>query len=212
MTDPYRAERNATAEHGGNVLLVPFEDRSSSSRRRTARSEITSTDCQERDQSWYKVVFESYACDEPALSRSRGGRRAEHRVAVVVAVRQEEADARRCSAALFRRRGASAPPPASARAPPHRRAPRPASRCPQRAEGEDPRSDARGRRHGRHRRVRARAAASRPRSRRGDRRLEEVRNRRARHRSRDCAGVALSDLELHSEFTRGFHLVDRARS
>ena len=66
VTDPYRAERNATAERSGNVLLV----------RSKTIIELKKTDCpvgdhsmdcQERNQSWYEVVLESYACDQPAL-------------------------------------------------------------------------------------------------------------------------------------------------
>jgi len=66
VTDPYRAERNATAERGGNVLLV--RSRTIVELKKTdCPTSDHSMDCQERNQSWYEVVLESYACDEPAL-------------------------------------------------------------------------------------------------------------------------------------------------
>ena len=64
--DPYRVQRNATAAKGGNVLLL---------RSRVLRN-LPKTDCPPNDrsydcqstlQTWYRVDFESYACDEPAL-------------------------------------------------------------------------------------------------------------------------------------------------
>ena len=66
VTDPYRAERNATAEHGGNVLLVRSKTIIELKKTDCPVSDH-SMDCQERNQSWYEVVLESYACDEPAL-------------------------------------------------------------------------------------------------------------------------------------------------
>lgn len=65
-SDPYRSQRNATAEKGGNVLLVK------SSRFMTLkRTECTESDprnCPDSSQNWYKVSFGSYACDAAALA------------------------------------------------------------------------------------------------------------------------------------------------
>jgi len=66
VTDPYRAERNATAERGGNVLLVRSKTIIELKKTDCPVSDH-SMDCQERNQSWYEVVLESYACDQPAL-------------------------------------------------------------------------------------------------------------------------------------------------
>jgi len=67
VKDPYRAERNATADRGGNVLLVR-----SSRIVELKRTECPTTDrspeCQGSDQSWYDVALESYACDTVALA------------------------------------------------------------------------------------------------------------------------------------------------
>jgi hypothetical protein len=65
VEDPYRAERNWTAEKGGNVLLLR-----SAVLRSLPKTECppndTSYDCQETLQTWYRVGFEAFACDEPA--------------------------------------------------------------------------------------------------------------------------------------------------
>jgi hypothetical protein len=65
-SDPYRSQRNATAEKGGNVLLVK------SSRfmtlKRTECSESDPRNCPDSAQNWYKVSFGSYACDAAALA------------------------------------------------------------------------------------------------------------------------------------------------
>jgi hypothetical protein len=64
--DPYRVQRNETAAKGGNVLLVLSERTLTLNKTDCAPSD-TSPDCQSRAQNWYKVAFESYACDEPGL-------------------------------------------------------------------------------------------------------------------------------------------------
>jgi hypothetical protein len=65
-SDPYRAQRNATGEKGGNVLLVK------SSRFMTLkRTECTESDprnCPDSAQNWYKVSFDSYSCDAAAVA------------------------------------------------------------------------------------------------------------------------------------------------
>jgi hypothetical protein len=66
VTDPYRSQRNATATRGGNVLLVLSDRFRSLPRTDCAPSDI-SPDCQSRSQNWYKVSFESYACDATSL-------------------------------------------------------------------------------------------------------------------------------------------------
>jgi hypothetical protein len=67
VKDPYRADRNATADRGGNMLLVR-----SSRIVELKRTECPTTDrspeCQGTDQSWYDVTLESYACDAPAMA------------------------------------------------------------------------------------------------------------------------------------------------
>jgi hypothetical protein len=66
VDDPYRLQRNATAEKGGNVLLLR-----SSVRKSLPKTECPpgdrSVDCQQTLGTWYRVEFESYACEEPAL-------------------------------------------------------------------------------------------------------------------------------------------------
>jgi hypothetical protein len=67
VEDPYRIQRNATAEKGGNVLLL--RSRVSQSLPKTdCPTGDRSVDCQERLGTWYRVQFESYRCDEPALA------------------------------------------------------------------------------------------------------------------------------------------------
>jgi hypothetical protein len=64
--DPYLEQRNETATKGGNVLLVK------SSRfltlKKTECPESDARNCSDSAQNWYKVSFESYACDAPALA------------------------------------------------------------------------------------------------------------------------------------------------
>src|SRR5262245_56275240 len=65
--DPYRKQRNWTAEQGGNVLLL----RSSvlmSLPKLECPPNAHSYDCQETLSSWYRVEFEAFACDPPALA------------------------------------------------------------------------------------------------------------------------------------------------
>jgi hypothetical protein len=64
--DPYRVERNATAAKGGNVLLV-LSQRTLSRPMTDCSPSDNSPDCQARSQNWYKVGFESYACDGASL-------------------------------------------------------------------------------------------------------------------------------------------------
>jgi hypothetical protein len=67
VKDPYRAERNATADRGGNILLVR-SSRIVDLKRTECPTVDRSTDCQATDQSWFDVTLESYACDAPALA------------------------------------------------------------------------------------------------------------------------------------------------
>jgi len=66
ISDPYLTERNRTGSLGGNVLYVQ-----SYRFRNLAKLDCpvgdTSPGCMDRSQSWYRVSFESYACDAPAL-------------------------------------------------------------------------------------------------------------------------------------------------
>ena len=67
ISDPYLQERNTTAAAGGNVLyLRSFRFKN------LAKIDCpvgnTSPGCMDSEQSWYKVTFESYACDAGALA------------------------------------------------------------------------------------------------------------------------------------------------
>jgi hypothetical protein len=66
VTDPYRSRRDETAARGGNVLLV-LSDRIRSLPKTDCAPSDTSPDCQSRSQNWYRVSFESYACDAASL-------------------------------------------------------------------------------------------------------------------------------------------------
>ena len=66
ISDPYRTERNNTAALGGNVLYVPFY-RFKNLMKIDCPVGDTTPGCMDSEQSWYKVTFRSYACDEPAL-------------------------------------------------------------------------------------------------------------------------------------------------
>lgn len=67
VDDPYRVQRNATGAQGGNVLLV-LSSRFVTRYKTDCAPSDTSADCQNRAQNWYKVGFESYACDAPAAA------------------------------------------------------------------------------------------------------------------------------------------------
>lgn len=64
--DPYRTERSRTASLGGNVLYVQSY-RFMNLMKLDCPVGDTSPGCMDRSQSWYRVKFESYACDGPAL-------------------------------------------------------------------------------------------------------------------------------------------------
>jgi hypothetical protein len=66
ISDPYRIQRNETGERGGNVLLVLSSPLVTRAKLDCAPSD-KSPECADRGQSWYRVSFESYACDEVAL-------------------------------------------------------------------------------------------------------------------------------------------------
>src|SRR5262249_25764354 len=66
VTDPYRSQRKDTLARGGNVLLV-LSDRFRALPKTDCAPSDTSPDCQSRSQNWYKVSFESYACDAASL-------------------------------------------------------------------------------------------------------------------------------------------------
>src|SRR5262249_16293169 len=55
-----------TLARGGNVLLV-LSDRFRALPKTDCAPSDTSPDCQSRSQNWYKVSFESYACDAASL-------------------------------------------------------------------------------------------------------------------------------------------------
>jgi hypothetical protein len=65
--DPYRAQRNETAALGGNVLLVKSSRFMTLKKTDCPQSE-NSQGCADSAQNWYKVFFESYACDARALA------------------------------------------------------------------------------------------------------------------------------------------------
>ncbi|MEP6994170.1 MAG: hypothetical protein ABI968_06570 [Acidobacteriota bacterium] len=65
ISDPYRVQRNDTAAHDGNVLLV-LSGRFVTRYKTDCASSDTSPDCQNRGQNWYKVSFASYSCDAAA--------------------------------------------------------------------------------------------------------------------------------------------------
>ena len=65
-SDPYRAQRNTTAEKGGNVLLV--KSARFLTLKRTECTESDPRNCPDSAQNWYKVSFGAYACDAPALA------------------------------------------------------------------------------------------------------------------------------------------------
>src|SRR5262245_36785188 len=64
--DPYRKQRNWTAEQGGNVLLLRSSVLMSLPKLECPPNDH-SYDCQETLSSWYRVEFEAFACDPPAL-------------------------------------------------------------------------------------------------------------------------------------------------
>jgi hypothetical protein len=64
--DPYRAERNEAATKGGNVLLVK-SSRIMTLRKTECPPGDNSQACADTAQNWYKVSFESYACDAAGL-------------------------------------------------------------------------------------------------------------------------------------------------
>jgi hypothetical protein len=65
--DPYRAQRNAAAANGGNVLLV--KSYRFLTLKRTECAESQTRDCgADSAQNWYKVSFGYYACDASALA------------------------------------------------------------------------------------------------------------------------------------------------
>ena len=64
--DPYRKQRNWTAEQGGNVLLLRSSVLMSLPKTECPPND-RSYDCQETLQTWYRVEFEAFACDPPAL-------------------------------------------------------------------------------------------------------------------------------------------------
>jgi hypothetical protein len=66
MSDPYRPQRNATADKGGNVLLV--KSALFKTLKRTECAESDARNCPDSAQNWYKVSFGSYACDATALA------------------------------------------------------------------------------------------------------------------------------------------------
>jgi hypothetical protein len=66
ISNPYQKQRENTAALGGNVLYVPFY-RFKNLMKLDCPVGDSSPGCMDRSQSWYKVTFRSYSCDEPAL-------------------------------------------------------------------------------------------------------------------------------------------------
>jgi hypothetical protein len=67
ISDPYLQERNTTAAAGGNVLYLR-SFRFKNLMKIDCPVGNTSPGCMDSEQSWYKVTFESYACDAGALA------------------------------------------------------------------------------------------------------------------------------------------------
>lgn len=63
--DPYRKQRNWTAEQGGNVLLLRSSVLMPLPKLECPPND-TSYDCQETLSTWYRVEFEAFACDPAA--------------------------------------------------------------------------------------------------------------------------------------------------
>jgi hypothetical protein len=66
VSDPYRKQRNWTAEQGGNVLLLRSSVLMALPKLECPPND-RSYDCQETLSSWYRVEFEAFACDPAAL-------------------------------------------------------------------------------------------------------------------------------------------------
>jgi hypothetical protein len=67
ISDPYRSQRNQTAGLGGNVLYLRSY-RFMNLMKTDCPVGDTSPGCMSTSQNWYKVTFESYACDAAALT------------------------------------------------------------------------------------------------------------------------------------------------
>ena len=65
QADPYKKERRATAEKGGNVLLV-LSKRTVTRPNLECPSGDTSPGCLATSKSWFRISFEQYACDADA--------------------------------------------------------------------------------------------------------------------------------------------------
>ena len=64
--NPFRRQRTAAAEGGGNTLLV-LKRQTSPRRTFECPSALPITDCAPDSGAWYEVNFESYACSTDAL-------------------------------------------------------------------------------------------------------------------------------------------------
>ncbi len=207
LDDPYRVERNQTAAKGGNILLV-LSSRYLTRPMTDCAPSDTSPDCQSRSQNWYKVGFESYACDAAgldALARipapERGG------------VAAWWPFGKKAPAPAPAAAAAPAPATASSAAAVPAAAPAPVCQGSDGlgAEGEAPRAHARGRRHRRSRRVCEEQSPGRRADGRGDPGLEEIGDRRARDRGRRSlpSPPRTEPPRLHAEFTRASFRIDR---
>ena len=67
ISDPYLQERNQTAALGGNILYLQSY-RFKNLMKTDCPVGNTSPGCMDSEQSWYKVSFESYACDAGAVA------------------------------------------------------------------------------------------------------------------------------------------------
>lgn len=67
ISDPYLQERNQTAALGGNILYLRSY-RFKNLMKTDCPVGNTSPGCMDSEQSWYKVTFESYACDAGAVA------------------------------------------------------------------------------------------------------------------------------------------------
>ena len=187
ISDPYLQERNTTAAAGGNVLYLR-SFRFKNLMKIDCPVGNTSPGCMDSEQSWYKVTFESYACDAGALAEL-----ATAPPPTVGSIFKWELKKKTPAATV-------APPPAApaasvgacggcdAGASSRRRRGR---NLRLRAEGEGSRAPARGRRSGRHRLVRSRKPPVGGADGRRDHRLEEVRDPGRGH-SRDVSELRVT--------------------
>ena len=89
ISDPYLQERNTTAAAGGNVLYLR-SFRFKNLMKIDCPVGNTSPGCMDSEQSWYKVTFESYACDAGALAELATRPAADRRQHLQVGAQEED--------------------------------------------------------------------------------------------------------------------------